>query len=81
MQYLPGHKFLLFNSRPKLFPRKLKSRCSGPFEVTQVSPSGAITIKSLKDGHEFKVNGQTLKPYMGAHTKRDKEVVSLGYEQ
>lgn len=28
---------LLFNSRLRLFPGKLQSRCLGPFEVTKVS--------------------------------------------
>ncbi|KAK8554070.1 hypothetical protein V6N13_072988 [Hibiscus sabdariffa] len=65
------------SSKLKLFPGKLKSRWFGPFEITQVAPHGAITLKSLKDGQEFKVNGQRLKPYMGAHTERDKGVVTL----
>ncbi|KAK8635275.1 hypothetical protein V6N13_023152 [Hibiscus sabdariffa] len=58
--------------------RKILPRWSGPFEVTQAATHGAITIKSLKDGHEFKVNGQRLKPYMGAHKERDKGVITLG---
>ncbi|KAL4271564.1 hypothetical protein GQ457_13G014030 [Hibiscus cannabinus] len=77
-QYLPGQKVLLFNSRLKRFPDKLKSRWSSPFKVAQVSPSGAITIKSLKDDHEFDVNGQRLKSYMGVHTQRDNGLVVLG---
>ncbi|KAK9003507.1 hypothetical protein V6N11_061066 [Hibiscus sabdariffa] len=76
-QYQPGQQVLLFNSRLKLFPGKLKSRWFGPFEITHVSPHGAITIKSPRDNHEFKVNGQRLKPYMGAHTERDKTVMFL----
>ncbi|KAL4291303.1 hypothetical protein GQ457_14G014780 [Hibiscus cannabinus] len=44
--YQPGQQVLLFNSRLKLFPGKLKSRWSGPFIITHVSPHGAITIKS-----------------------------------
>ncbi|KAK8675702.1 hypothetical protein V6N13_033766 [Hibiscus sabdariffa] len=76
-QYQPGQQILLFNSRLKLFPRKLRSRWSGPFTITNVSPHGAITIKSPKDNHEFKVNGQRLKLYMGAHTERDKGVMFL----
>ena len=40
-----GQKVLLYNSQLKLFPGKLKSRWTGPFEVTQVFPSGAIEIK------------------------------------
>ena len=47
----------------KLFPGKLKSRWTGPFEVTQVFPSGAIEIKD-QDRAPFKVNGQTLKAYI-----------------
>ncbi|KAL4363810.1 hypothetical protein GQ457_04G020750 [Hibiscus cannabinus] len=53
-EYQPGQQVLLFNSRLKLFPGKLKSRWSGPFIITHVSPHGAITIKSSKDDNEFK---------------------------
>ena len=35
-EFEPGQRVLLFNSRLKLFPGKLKSRWSGPFTVTQV---------------------------------------------
>ncbi|KAK8976486.1 hypothetical protein V6N11_001629 [Hibiscus sabdariffa] len=73
----PGQQVLLFNSRLKLFPEKLKSRWSSPFIITNVSPHGAITIKSPRDNHEFKVNGQRLKLYMGAHIERDKGVMFL----
>jgi hypothetical protein len=54
---------LLFNSRLKLFPGKLKSRWSGPFVVHKVFPHGAIEIKNQDNGDIFKVNGQRLKPY------------------
>ncbi|XP_016515798.1 uncharacterized protein LOC107832465 [Nicotiana tabacum] len=40
----PGQQVLLFNSRLKLFPGKLKSRWSGPFEVVRVTPYGAIEM-------------------------------------
>ncbi|KAL4353014.1 hypothetical protein GQ457_06G014200 [Hibiscus cannabinus] len=52
--FQPGQQVLLFNSRLKLFPGKLKSRWSGPFIITHVSPHGAITIKSQQDDNEFK---------------------------
>ncbi|KAL4317853.1 hypothetical protein GQ457_18G007210 [Hibiscus cannabinus] len=55
-EYQPGQQVLLFNSRLKLFPGKLKSRWSGPFIITHVSPHGAITIKSPKDDNEFESN-------------------------
>ncbi|KAL4347969.1 hypothetical protein GQ457_17G008410 [Hibiscus cannabinus] len=52
--YQPGQQVLLFNSRLKLFPGKLKFIWSGPFIITHVSPHGAITIKSPQDDNEFK---------------------------
>lgn len=54
---------LLFNSRLKLFPGKLKSRWSGPFVVHKVFPHGAIKLKNLNNGDTFKVNAQRLKRY------------------
>ena len=47
----------------KLFPGKLKSRWTDPFEVTQVFPSGAIKIKD-RERAPFKVHGQRLKAYI-----------------
>ncbi|KAG9446755.1 hypothetical protein H6P81_012883 [Aristolochia fimbriata] len=58
-----GQKVLLYNSRLKLFPGKLKSRWQGPYEVVGVTNFGAIEIKYLKDGKKFKVNGHRLKLY------------------
>ncbi|KAG7564207.1 Integrase catalytic core [Arabidopsis suecica] len=60
--FMVGDQVLLFNSRLRLFPGKLKSRWSGPFRVTAVRPYGAITLAG-KDG-DFTVNGQRLKRYM-----------------
>ena len=55
---------LLYNSRLRLFPGKLKSKWSGPYTVIAVTPFGAVTLKSNL-GNEFKVNGQRLKHYLG----------------
>ncbi|CAN6704221.1 unnamed protein product [Malus baccata var. baccata] len=43
-----GQKVLLFNSRLRLFPGKLRSKWVGPFIVTNVFPHGAVQIKSLR---------------------------------
>ncbi|XP_013719826.1 uncharacterized protein LOC111211112 [Brassica napus] len=51
---------LLYNSWLTLFPGKLRSRWSGPFTITDVKPSGAITLKSEKED-ELTVNGQRVK--------------------
>ncbi|KAM1833138.1 hypothetical protein ACFX13_022990 [Malus domestica] len=58
-----GQKVLLFNSRLRLFPGKLRSKWVGPFVVTNLFVHGAVQIKSLRTGQEFKVNGHRLKPY------------------
>ncbi|KAL1078320.1 hypothetical protein V6Z11_D10G152900 [Gossypium hirsutum] len=66
-QFEPRQQVLLFNSRLKLFPGKLKSQWPGPFEVTQVYPHGAIDVKYMNMRVTFKVYGQRLKHYWGAH--------------
>ncbi|XP_042388061.1 uncharacterized protein LOC121980164 [Zingiber officinale] len=57
-EFQEGDLVLLFNSRLKLFPGKLKSRWSGPFEVKKVYPYGAVDISNETTG-VFKVNGAT----------------------
>ncbi|KAK4401681.1 Retrovirus-related Pol polyprotein from transposon.6 [Sesamum angolense] len=63
-QFDIGQKVLLYNSRLKLMPGKLRSRWIGPFEVSNVFPYGAVEIKSLDTGKTFKVNGHRLKPFL-----------------
>lgn len=58
-----GQKGLLYHSRLKLFPGKLRSRWLGPFVVTNVLSHGAVEIESLDSGKIFKVNGHRLKPF------------------
>ena len=60
-EFQVGQKVLLYNSRLKLFPGKLRSRWSGPLEIVQVFSHGAVELKI--DDRTFKVNGQHLKPY------------------
>ena len=55
---------LLYNSKLKLFPRKLKSRWSGPYSIVASTPFGSVTLKT-NSRNEFKVNGQKLKHYLG----------------
>ena len=61
-EFKEGDIVLLFNSRLKLVPGKLRSRWSGPFEISKVFPSGAIEIKGSSI-EPFIVNGQRLKHY------------------
>nr|GEY65325.1 reverse transcriptase domain-containing protein [Tanacetum cinerariifolium] len=59
-----GDQVLLFNSRLKIFFGKLKTRWSGPFTITRVSPYGTIEL-SQPNGLNFKVNGYRVKHYFG----------------
>ena len=59
-----GELVLLYNSRFRLFQGKLKSRWSGPYTMTVVTPFGVVTLRTNL-ANEFKVNGQRLKNYLG----------------
>ena len=63
-EFKVGELVLLYNSRLRLFPGKLKSKWSGPYTVIAVTPFGAVTLRA-NSGNEFKVNGQRLKHYHG----------------
>ncbi|CAL9012082.1 unnamed protein product, partial [Prunus brigantina] len=63
-EFKPGMKVLLYDSRLRLFPGKLRSRWLGPFKVLQVFPHGAVEIENVRNGTVFKVNGQRLKQYL-----------------
>ena len=82
-EFEPGQQVLLFNSRLKLFPGKLKSRWPGPFTVNQIFPYGGVEVMHLEKGC-FKVNAQRLKQYFGGnfHTKKSSITLSMpGVEQ
>ena len=59
-----GEKVLLYSSRLKLMPGKLRSRWLGPYFVTNVFPYGAVEITQEDTGRSFTVNGQRLKRYI-----------------
>ncbi|XP_048491444.1 uncharacterized protein LOC104901600 [Beta vulgaris subsp. vulgaris] len=67
-EFRVGDKVLLFNSRLKLFPGKLKSKWSEPFSVLKTTPYGAYEI--LGENDPFWVNGQRLKLYHDNHAIR-----------
>ncbi|XP_070041070.1 uncharacterized protein [Nicotiana tomentosiformis] len=64
-EFKSGDLVLLFNSRLKFFPGKLKSKWSGPFKVVSVSSYGAIELESEDGTRTFKVNRQRVKHYLG----------------
>jgi len=54
----PNQKVWLFIAKLQLFSCKFRSRCDGPFIVTQVFLHGAVEIQNLTNGNTFKVNGK-----------------------
>ena len=76
-EFKAGDQVLLFNSRLRLFPGKLKSKWSGPFTVVSSTQLGAVTLINSKQ-EEFKVNGKRLKHYLGEKQMEDKPLVLNG---
>nr|GEU47355.1 hypothetical protein [Tanacetum cinerariifolium] len=70
-----GDRVLLFNSRLKIFSRKLKTRWSGPFTITHVFPYGTVEL-SQTDGPNFKVNGHRIKHYFGEDIPKRLSLIS-----
>ena len=75
--FSPGQYVLLFNSRVKLFPGKLKSKWSGPFRVKDVRPYGAVEIEDPVRNESWVVNGQRLKLYLGGDVERLSTIMDL----
>ena len=75
-EFEAGQHVLLFNSRLKLFPGKLKSRWSGPFIVTKVFLHGGAEATHLEK-ETFKVNTQRLKQYFGGKFHTNKQIIPL----
>ncbi|CAN6554873.1 unnamed protein product [Malus baccata var. baccata] len=76
-EFQPGQKVLLFNSRLKLFPGKLKSRWNGPYLVVQVHLHGGVDIQNMQTGFVFKVNGHRLKLYKESPYDLAKDSITL----
>ena len=57
-------KVLLYNTRLRFFPGKLKSRWDGPYEVIQAFPYGTVELEHSITRQRFKVNGARVKPYI-----------------
>ncbi|GJU97928.1 putative nucleotidyltransferase, ribonuclease H [Tanacetum coccineum] len=73
--YEKGDKVLLFNSRLRMFPRKLNSRWYGPFSVCKDMKNDAIELCD-EDRNGFIVNKQRVKPYQKSvlDTNKDDDI-------
>ncbi|KAJ8763895.1 hypothetical protein K2173_003677 [Erythroxylum novogranatense] len=72
-----GQKVLLYDSRLKLFPGKLRTRWIGPFVVTNLFSHGVVGIRSLETDKIFKVNGHRLKPFYEGFQQHKVEEIDL----
>ena len=72
-EFMVGDFVLLFNSRLRLFPGKLKSKWTGPYLITQVFPYGAVELK-VKGEVRFKRNRNRIKLYFGHKASGNKVI-------
>ncbi|GJR72089.1 reverse transcriptase domain-containing protein [Tanacetum coccineum] len=63
-EFQEGEEVLVFNSRLKLFPWKLRTGWYGPYTASKVYPYGTFEVLG-KNGVQFKVNGHRLKKNHG----------------
>ncbi|XP_015955169.1 uncharacterized protein LOC107479555 [Arachis duranensis] len=68
-----GELVLLYNSRLRLMPGKLRSRWEGPYRVEKVEPYGVFNLRHPSSSKFIKVNGHCLKLYHGEKMKDHKE--------
>ncbi|CAM8920395.1 unnamed protein product [Rhodiola kirilowii] len=59
-EFNEGERVLLYNSRLRLFPGKLCTKCSSPYTVERAYPDGHVEL-SIEGGKSMVVNGQRLK--------------------
>ncbi|KAL4306583.1 hypothetical protein AHAS_Ahas16G0192800 [Arachis hypogaea] len=72
-----GDEVLLYNSRLRFVPGKLRSRWEGPFKVKEINPYGVVELFDPKSEATFKVNGHRVKKYHGYKPPKELEVFLL----
>ncbi|XP_057747500.1 uncharacterized protein LOC130966699 [Arachis stenosperma] len=73
-EFRAGDLVLLYNSRLRLMPEKLRSRWEGPYKVEKVEPYGVFHLSHPSSPTFFKVNGNRLKLYHGENMRSNKEL-------
>ena len=64
---------LVFNSRLKFFPSKLKSSWSGLYTITQVFPYGSLEVTGANGS--FNVNGHRVSHYFAGEALGEEEIM------
>ncbi|XP_025652239.1 uncharacterized protein [Arachis hypogaea] len=73
-EFRAGDLVLLYNSRLRLLPGKLRSKWEGPYQVEKVEPYGVYHLRHPSNPDIFKFNGHRLKLYHGEQMKSNKEI-------
>nr|XP_025675812.1 uncharacterized protein LOC112776058 [Arachis hypogaea] len=73
-EFRAGDQVLLYNSRLRLMPGKLRSRWDGPYVVEKVETYGVVHLSHPSSPSIFKVNCHCLKLYHGVKMKTNKEL-------
>ncbi|XP_057740010.1 uncharacterized protein LOC130957144 [Arachis stenosperma] len=73
-EFQPGDLVLLYNSRLRLMPDKLRSRWEGPYRVKKAKPYGVFHLSHPSSSELIKVNGHRLKLYHGEKATKNKEL-------
>ena len=74
--FIEGEKVLLFQSKFKFTPGKLRSRWAGPFVVKKAFPTGYVELFD-KRGESFIVNGHRLKHYHEGEQYKEREDLTV----
>ncbi|XP_015954319.1 uncharacterized protein LOC107478699 [Arachis duranensis] len=73
-EFQPGDLVLLYNSRLRLMPRKLRSRWDCPYRVEKAEPYRVFHLSHPSSSKFIKVNGHRLKLYHGKKMQKNKEL-------
>ncbi|XP_025636043.1 uncharacterized protein [Arachis hypogaea] len=73
-EFKAGDLILLYNSRLRLLPGKLRSKWEGPYQVVKAEPYGVYHLCHPSRSDIFKVNVHRLKLYHGEQMKSNKEI-------
>ncbi|XP_015960694.1 uncharacterized protein LOC107484660 [Arachis duranensis] len=76
-EFKPGQQVLLYNSRLKVFPGKLKSKWTGSYLVTKLLPYGSLELLDEATKNNFTANGHRAKHYLGGPWDKEKEIQKL----
>ncbi|XP_057719760.1 uncharacterized protein LOC130934189 [Arachis stenosperma] len=73
-EFRDGELILLYSSRLRLLPGKLRLRWEGPYRVEKAEPYGVYHLCHPSSPDIFKVNGHHLKLYHREKMKSNKEI-------